>query len=126
MKLAVHGEIEGYHLYWANDDQGGIEELLHEGFEFVEAKEVGMEKKTRSSIVEDADLDTRVSRHVGMNSAGLPMKAFLLKCTDELWQERDDNRHERADAWDESIMRQENTQIEKNRKYTPEGYKTQI
>ena len=58
LKLKVFGKIPGYHLYWANDSDGSIEELIHEGFDFVTPAEVGMERKVRSTVVEDKDLDS--------------------------------------------------------------------
>lgn len=99
LKLSVIGEIPGYHLYWENDDEGAIEQLLYEGFEFVKPAEVHM----TSHIVADADLADRVSRFVGKKADGSPMRAYLLKCSDEIWKEREAARYAQADAWDESI-----------------------
>lgn len=94
LKLAVYGEIPGYHLYFENDDGGAIEYLLSEGFEFVRSNEVSL----TSHVVQDKDLDDRVSRYVGMKEDGTPMRAYLMKCTDEMWAERQESRL----AWQES------------------------
>lgn len=99
LKLSVIGEIPGYHLYWENDDEGAIEQLLYSGFDFVEPSEVGMTRH----IVSDADTANRVSRYVGVKSDGSPMRAYLMKCTDELWAEHRADRHAQADTWDASI-----------------------
>ena len=99
LKMAVAGEIPGYHLYWENDEDGAIEQLLYEGFEFVEPAEVRMQ----SAFVADADLGNRVSRYVGKKADGAPLRAYLLKCQDDLWAEREKNRYRQADAWDSAI-----------------------
>ena len=126
LKLKVFREIPGYQLYWDNDSDGSIEELIHEGFDFVTPAEVGMERKVRSTVVEDKDLDSRVSKHVGKNSAGAPMKAYLLKLPEELWQEREAMKNQQADRWDSSIRRQAGTGIEEGRRYIPKGYETTL
>jgi hypothetical protein len=99
LKLGVMGEIPGYHLYWENDEAGAIEQLLFEGFEFVKPAEVRMQ----SHIVADADVADRISRYVGKKDDGTPLRAFLMKCSDEIWAERQTARHEQADAWDSAI-----------------------
>lgn len=99
LKLSVIGEIPGYHLYWENDENGAIEQLLYEGFSFVEPKEVRMQ----SHIVADADVADRVSRYVGQKADGSPLRAYLMKCPDEIWAERESSRLAQADAWDTAI-----------------------
>ena len=115
LKLSVVGSIPGYHLYWENDDEGAIEQLLYEGFEFVEPNEVSM----ASHIVADADTANRVSRYVGKKADGSPMRAFLLKCLDEVWADRENDRHAQADAWDNTI-REGQVQPDSGR-YMPKG-----
>jgi hypothetical protein len=116
LKMAVIGEIPGFHLYWENDDgEGAIEQLLYEGFEFVEPSEVSMV----SHIVSDTDTASRVSRFVGSKKDGTPMRAYLLKCPDELWSERQSYRLAQADDWDNSIR---NAQVEPDAgRYLPKG-----
>lgn len=99
LKMEVRGSIPGYHLYWENDQDGAIETLLFEGFEFVEPAEVQMQ----SAFVQDADLAHRVSRYVGRKEDGSPLRAYLMKCTDEIWRERESARYAQADAWDQAI-----------------------
>ena len=99
LKLSVIGEVPGFHLYWENDEDGAIEQLLYEGFEFVDPKEVHMQ----SHIVADADVANRISRYVGRKADGSPLRAFLLKCPDEIWAEREQDRHSQANAWDQAI-----------------------
>jgi hypothetical protein len=99
LKLGVIGEIPGFHLYWENDDEGAIEQLLYEGFEFVRPEEVRMQ----SHIVADKDVADRVSRYVGKKADGSPLRAYLMKCPDEIWGDREADRYERANAWDSAI-----------------------
>ena len=105
MKMAVRGEIPGFHLYWENDDEGAIEQLLYEGFEFVRPDEVGMQSATMSkkAIVADTDVTNRVSRYVGKKDDGSPLRAFLLKCPEELWAEREQHRYDAANERDAAI-----------------------
>lgn len=102
MKLAVQGEIPGYHLYWENDDgSGAIEQLLYEGFEFVTQGEVSL----TSHIVADSDITSRVSRYAGKQADGSPMRAYLMKCPEEVWAAREEGRLAQADSWDRDIKR---------------------
>lgn len=99
LKLGVRGTIPGYHMYWENDDDGAIETLLYAGFEFVAPEEVQM----TSAFVSDSDLGHRISRFVGKKEDGSPLRAYLLKCPDEIWAEREESRYEQANIWDADI-----------------------
>ena len=115
LKLGVIGEIPGFHLFWENDDNSAIEQLLYEGFEFVTPEEV----KMQSHIVHDTDLVNRHSRYVGKREDGSPMRAYLMKLPDELWAERERDRYEQADERDAAI-RAGTVQPDSGR-YTPKG-----
>lgn len=99
-KLGVIGSIPGHHLYWANDENGEIEQLLYEGFDFVQPDEV----KMGGSFVADLDLGSRVSRYVGAKADGSPLRAYLLKCPENLWKEMERARLSQADMWDKDMM----------------------
>lgn len=115
LRLSVNGSVEGYHLYWENDEDGAIERLLHEGFDFVSQAEVNMEK----AVVGDADLGDRISRYVGRLSDGSPQRAYLLKCPDEIWKKRVDARYAEADSRERDIRtRGANT---REGQYVPQG-----
>ena len=106
LKLSVNAEIPGFHLYWENDDgEGAIEQLLDDGFDFVTPEEVGMKSRYSESVVADSELTNRVSRFVGKTEQGLPMRAFLLKCPNDVWAERESERHAMADERDADIRR---------------------
>jgi hypothetical protein len=118
LKLAVAGTIEGYHLYWANNDAGEIESLLNEGFEFVEPSEVNL----NSHFVSDEDNSNRVSRFVGKDAEGKALRAYLLKCPDEVWDDRQANGQEQADLWDEGIHDKQH----QDGMYAPKSVKTSV
>lgn len=120
LKLHVNGEIPGYHLYWENDDNGAVEQLLYEGFEFVTPDEVSL----TSHIVNDTDLSHRVSRYVGKKEDGSPMRAYLLKCPDEIWAEREAYRYEAADEKDASIRN--GTVVPDSGRYRPKGVASSV
>lgn len=102
LKLAVNASIPGYHMIWENDtDDGNIEQLLVEGFEFVTKSEVTLTQ----GIVADEDLSSRVSRYVGSKEDGSPLRAYLLKIPEEVWQERESYRYNEADLRDDNIRR---------------------
>lgn len=84
LKLRVRGEVEGHHLFWENDQNGAVEDRLAEGFTFVTPDEVDA---VRHTVVVDGDLANRVSRVVG-SDGGTPIRAYLLKIPEDMWQER--------------------------------------
>ena len=125
LKLTVvNSNIEGYKLCWVNDDNGGLEQRYADGFDFVTPAEAGSNRAVRSLIVENKDVADRVSRHVGSRADGTAMKAYLMKCPNELWEEMEARRNAQADEWDQSINRGDRVAIEPGRSYVPEGYET--
>lgn len=100
LKLAVQGSIQGKHLYWANDEDAAIEILLDEGFEFVHKGELG---SRRDVVVSDEGVDSRISKYVGKQADGSPLRAFLMKCDEEVWQEREASIQAVADERDSAI-----------------------
>lgn len=124
LKLSVAGTIEGYHLYWANDEAGEIETLLDEGFEFVQSSEVRAGKIGRQAVVADDDIGNRISRYVGKDSDGSPMRAYLLKCKDAVWVQRQAAREAEADGLDASIRAQ--AVRTGDGRYVPKGLESSI
>lgn len=124
LKLSVPYTIPGFHLYFENDDDNGaIEQLLYEGFSFVTQKEVGFTRQGHA-VVADDDVTDRVSRFVGKKADGTPMRAYLLKCPDSVWAEREANRYEQADNWEESIRGEQRNPSPG--RYNPKGVTTEI
>ncbi len=114
LKMHVMGTIEGYHLYWENDQDSAIEQLLMEGFEFVSPAEVAMSR----AVVADGDVSHRVSRYVGTKADNTPLRAYLMKCKEEIWAEREAHRYLQADTWD-SAIRQSQTAPRGDGQYVP-------
>ena len=115
LRLEVHGSLPGQHLYWANDEDAAIELLLDEGFEFVTKGELG----TNRGVVVDEDVDSRISKVVGKQADGSPLRAFLMKCDEALWQEREDSIQAVADERDSAIR--EGTISAPDSSYKPQG-----
>ena len=104
LQLYVHGEIPGYHLYWENDENGAIEQLLMAGFDFVTQDELNAKQ---AKIVPDLDITSCISRYIkGMRADGQPLRAYLMKCPDEIWNERENARYAAADQRDHDIYEQ--------------------
>lgn len=99
LKLSVIGEVPGHHMYWENDEDGKIEQLLFEGFDFVSPDEV----RRGSDLVADMDLTNRISRYVGRHQDGSPLRAYLMKCQNELWDARQLRGQRQVNDWDEQI-----------------------
>lgn len=121
LKLSVQGEIPGHHLYWENDEHGRIEQLLYDGFEFVAPGEVGRS----SDVVSDLDLSNRVSRYVGRRDDGSPLRAYLMKCPNELWEERQAAGLAQASTWDQEI-RHGRMKPQDGSQYVPQGYLSKL
>ena len=122
LKLNVFKEIEGFHLYWANDEDAAIEQLLSEGFDFVKPDEAGM--KSLTNVVADADLTDRVSKYVGTKADGTPLRAYLLKCPNEVWEEIQAANQQQADEWDGQIRSGAVENVEN--RYVPKGFEIKV
>ena len=99
LKLTVNGSVPGHHMYWENDEDGKIEQLLFDGFDFVSPDEV----RRGSDLVADMDLTNRISRYVGRHQDGSPLRAYLMKCPDEIWEARQAKSQRQVNDWDEQI-----------------------
>ena len=104
LQLHVRGEIPGHKLSWANDEDGGIEQKLELGFDFVTQDELNARQ---AKVVPDEEISSVISRFVkGTRSDGQALRAYLLKCPDDLWAEIESRRYRAADKWDADIRRQ--------------------
>lgn len=123
LQLDLNGlKIEGYHLYWANDEDGYVERLLMEGFDFVTQDEL---YKGKAQVVEDLDLTSCVSKFVkGMRTDGQALRAYVLKIPEDKWAEREAVRHAAADRRDFEIYNRANNPGEGF--YKPNGATTVI
>lgn len=101
MKLAVFGQVKGHHLYWCNDEDAAVEQLLAEGFSFVKPAEVNMQS---IGVVQDGDITDRLSKYVGTTANGGPLRAYLLKCPQAIWDDIQAASQDQANAWDSAIL----------------------
>jgi len=124
LKLEVFkSNLPGFHLYWENDADAKIERLLGEGFEFVTPEEVGMQRLTHR-VVADSDLDNRVSKHVGTTDDGKAMRAYLMKCPNDIWEDIQYCINDLADSRDRDIL--ESASRGNGDRYQPKGYETKV
>lgn len=104
LQLDVRGEIPGYKLAWVNDEDGAVEQRLEMGFDFVTQDELYAKQ---AKIVPDEEITSVISRFVkGTRNDGQALRAYLLKCPEEQWQEIESRRYRAADKWDADIRRQ--------------------
>ncbi len=122
LKLQVNGNVPGYHLFWENDEDNALESRLYEGFEFVSPAEVRMQ----SAVVADADLGDKVSKYVGKKADGSPLRAYLLKYPEDLWEEMQDMKQRQANEWDSAIRANTLGGLDKKERYNPKGADTVI
>lgn len=124
LKLGVATtNLEGYHLFWANDQDNYIESLLEEGFEYCTPEEVRMGRASHNTVTADSDVVNRVSKHVDTTTEGQAMRAYLLKCPLDLWEDIQSNVSDLADSRDQDIR--ESAERGGDR-YQPKGYQTKV
>jgi hypothetical protein len=104
LQLSVHGEIPDHKLAWVNDENGGVEAKLQQGFDFVVQSELDAKQ---AKIVPDEEISSVISRFVkGTRTDGQALRAYLMKCPDSIWAEIESRRYRAADQWDADIRRQ--------------------
>ena len=125
LKLTVPKAIPGFHLYWANDD-GEVDQLIEEGFDLVRPSEMGTDasRRLQRRVVADEDIADSYSRHVGTREDGSPLRAYLMKCADAVWDDRQAMKLSQADAWDSAIRRGAVENVEG--RYTPRGHEIKL
>lgn len=124
LQMSVQGEVPGHHLYWANDENGYIETLLMDGFDFVTQDEL---YKREAKVVPDLDIASCVSKFVkGMRADGQPLRAYLMKCPDEIWATREKRRHAAADKRDYEIYKKASDPNRADGFYKPDSVNTTI
>jgi len=123
LKLAVQGEIPGYHMYWELDIDGRIEQLLWDGFDFVAPGEV----RRTSEFVADKDLSNRVSRLAGGHSEnGEPLRLYLMKCPQEAWDLRQARGQNQANTLDAEIRNGRMQPKAGSGNYVPSGVQSKL
>ena len=102
-KLQVGNLIQGYHLYFFNDEPGRIATALDAGWEFVSPEEVGYNASNVTDT--NVDLGDRVSVMGSTDALGKPVQQILLKIKQDWWEEDQAEIQSRNDKTDASIKR---------------------
>lgn len=105
-------EIPGFHLHWLNDEPGRIPAAIDGGYEHVHEKELKGEANS-------ADLGEKVSRIVGRNEDGSPLKAYLMKIKLEWYQEDQKAKRKELDGIDKAIRQGKLNEKPDDRRYIP-------
>lgn len=106
----------GYSVYWRNDEDGRIQELLANGYEFVTSDEI--EDTSLRIGATDMSKD-KVSRVVGHRENGAPLTAYLMKIKAGWKQENDAFYQQRCDKIDAAIRSGKTVPVEEG--YVPDG-----
>lgn len=101
-KLGVLRGIPGYHLHWLNDVGSRIQEAIAGGYEFVMRDEVSL---MPGVVPSNSELGDRVSRIVGAQEEGNPVRAYLMKIKEEWWQESQAAVQSQVDKTDRAIRK---------------------
>lgn len=110
-KLATP-QIPGYHLHWLNDEPGRLDQAEAGGYEFVLTKELQGESG-------NTDLGEKVSRIVGRNEDGTPLRAFLMKLKETWYREDQRAKQKVVDETDNAIRKGTFNQKPDDRRYVP-------
>ena len=124
LNLHVDGEILGYKIVWEHDENGALEQRLMQGFDFVTQDEL---YARQAKVVPDEEIGSVISRFAkGTRSDGQALRAYLLKCPEEVWAELENRRYAAADKWDADIRRQAEEPDRKAGMRSLTGYRTEV
>ena len=110
---------EGYVRRWINDSAGRIEQAQNAGYNFVNDPTV---EKTaadaRPDKNETQDIGSRMSRIVGRDATGAPLRAYLMEQKEEYYVFDQKKKEERNAKVDEAILANSlDNQIEPGKRY---------
>jgi hypothetical protein len=95
-RLALHKELDGFVTRWFNDLDDRLQRAEDAGYQYVHRKEIGQvgDKDISNG---NTDVNSRVSRVVGRQPTGQPIRAYLMKIRKE-WSEADQAKKEEVNA----------------------------
>jgi hypothetical protein len=105
-------EIPGFHLHWINDEPGRIQAAEAGGYEHVHEKELKGEAN-------NSDLGEKVSRIVGRNEDGSPLKAYLMKIKQEWYDQDQKTKRKELDEVDKAIRQGKLNEKPDDKRYIP-------
>lgn len=91
-----------YHYGWVVDHRGKCEELIDMGYEFVNRKDVS-HIGDADVHNDNSDLGSRVSRVVGIDEAGQPLRQYLMRQHMDFYNEDRAARRAEMDKVDEAL-----------------------
>lgn len=95
-RLALHKELDGFITRWFNDLDDRLQRAEDAGYQYVHRKEIGQvgDKDISNG---NTDVNSRVSRVVGRQPTGQPIRAYLMKIRKD-WYETDQAKKEEVNA----------------------------
>lgn len=95
-RLALHKELDGLITRWFNDLDDRLQRAEDAGYQYVHRKEIGQvgDKDISNG---NTDVNSRVSRVVGRQPTGQPIRAYLMKIRKD-WYEADQAKKEEVNA----------------------------
>lgn len=120
-KLAVYGDIPGFHMHIFNDIPGRIDEALSAGYTFVSPDEIG--GTTVGVVDRNSALDDKVRFLVGNDGNGNGLYGYLMKIRQEWFDEDQASLQNRNDGVDSAIRAGQNVKAGTSTEgfYTPQG-----
>lgn len=96
-------EMPGYQLRWVNDSSNRLEQFKDAGYEFVE-KDPNTHPGD-GDISQRMSVDSRVRASVGVHEDGSPLYAYLMKQSQEFYDEDQRAKQIPIDELEETLMR---------------------
>lgn len=95
-RLSLKKEIDGFVTRWFNDQDDRLQRAEDAGYQYVHRKEIGQvgDKDISNG---NTDVNSRVSRVVGRQPTGLPIRAYLMKISKD-WYDTDQAKKEEVNA----------------------------
>lgn len=95
-RLALNKELDGFITRWFNDLDDRLQRAEDAGYQYVHRKEIGQvgDKDISNG---NTDVNSRVSRVVGRQPTGQPIRAYLMKIRKD-WYEADQAKKEEVNA----------------------------
>lgn len=110
-------QIQGYSTRWINDTTGRLQNAEAGGYEFVYEREL-------DGQAGNTDLGEKVSRIVGRNEDGTPLRAFLMKIKETWYREDQHTKQRQIDNVEAAIKRGKLNEQPDDKRYVPrEGIK---
>jgi hypothetical protein len=96
-------DIPGYHLHWFSGESR-VQRALQAGYEFVEEDETTVNDRSAAGG-ENQDMGSRVSVFSGdeVDARNQPVRLYLMKLREELWQEDQANYADRSKGMLEAL-----------------------